>query len=180
MNYRIFLSVLALSLFALTGCVSHAPKEAQWPTDMPSRDTFVALYDADLDNKPGQDVDEYLLWVTRFYKGWELYRNGWSKVTVNSLDGVTDAQLAAEIKTKMDLIGIRIAGEWAKNKSDRRIYTRHVIIWGNALVESIKRGEELKLINRVLNDVNNLMANEIGIDDIKAERYYAKDDDVFG
>ena len=44
-----------------------------------------------------------------------------------------------------------------------------------------KRGEELKLINRVLSDVNNLVAKKIDIDDIKAERYYAKDkdDDVF-
>lgn len=164
----------------LSACANRVPQEANWPKDIPARSFFVAHYEADIENKAGQDVDEYLLWVLRFYQGWELYRNGWTKVTEDSLHGVNDPALAREIRTKMGLIGEGIACEWAKNKKDRRILTRHVVVWGNALVESIKRDQELALINRVLADVNGLLLNQVALDDVKAERYFPRDgDDVF-
>jgi hypothetical protein len=176
-----FLLTLIISLLLISGCVSHPPQQASWPTDIPPRDYFVASYEADVDNKATEDLDEYLLWVIRFYKGWELYGNGWSKVTRDSLHGVTDPVVAQEIKTKMDLIGQGIASEWPKNKKDRRIFTRHIVVWGNALVEAIKRDQELPLINRVLADVNGLVEHKVAVEDIKAERYFPrdKDDEVF-
>lgn len=183
MKFKFYLSFLLLSVLLLTGCVNKAPKEEHWPTDIPSRAFFVAAYEADVENKKGQELEDYLLWVIRFYKGWELYRNGWTQVTDDSLLGVKDPQRATEIKIKMDLIGSGIACEWAKNKDERRILTRHVVVWGNALIESIKRGEveEVKLINRVLSDVNGLLDNDVQIEEVKADRYYPKDkDDVFG
>jgi hypothetical protein len=180
MKYRFLLSIIFFSFIFLSACVSRPPQEADWPKDIPSRAFFVAHYESDLENKTGQDVDEYLLWVLRFYKGWELYRNGWTKVTDDSLHGVTDPVLAKEIRTKMGLIGEGIACEWAKNKKDRRIFLRHVVVWGNALIESIKRDQELALINRVLADVNGLLAGQIALDDVKAERYFPRDgDDTF-
>lgn len=180
MKSRIFYSIIILSMVLLTACVNRPPNASHWPADMPSRDFFVAAFNTDLENKADQKLDDYLLWVVRFYKGWELYRNGWSQVTEDSLIGVTDPALRQEIKTKMDFIGWSIACEWAKSKKDRRILTRHVVVWGNALIESIKRGEELKLINRVVSDVTAILESKIDLDDIKAERYYPKDkDDAF-
>lgn len=181
MKSRILFSLVVASFLFLTACVSRPPQQANWPTDIPSRDFFVAHYEADEDNKSSENLDEYLLWVIRFYKGWELYNNGWTKVTHDSLHGVTDPVVAQEIKTKMDLIGQGIACEWPKNKKDRRIYTRHIVVWGNALIESMKRGQELLLINRVLADVNGLVASQVAVDDIKAERYFPREggDEVF-
>jgi hypothetical protein len=180
MKSKFLLSFILLCFALLTACTTRLPQEASWPTDIPAREFFISHYESDLANKSGQDVDEYLLWVIRFYKGWELYRNGWSKVTEDSLYGVTDPALAQEIRNKMGLIGERIACEWAKNKKDRRILTRHVVVWGNALVESIKRDQELALINRVLADVNSLLLSQLALDDVKAERYFPRDgDDVF-
>ncbi len=180
MKSKLFLSVGLVCLLLLSSCATRSQKVASWPSDMPSREFFVAHYESDLDNKSGQDVEEYLLWVLRFYKGWELYSNGWTKVTEDSLHGVTDPALAQEIRTKMNLIGEGIACEWAKNKKDRRILTRHVVVWGNALIESIKRDQELTLINRVLADVNGLLVKQVALDDVKAERYFPRDgDDVF-
>ncbi len=174
----IFVSCLVVIL--LTACVSRPVKETQWPAEIPAHAYFVQHFEEDAENKKGQDIDEYLMWVLRFYNGWELYSNGWTKTTAASLQGVKDPLVAQEIKTKMGLIGKGIAGEWAKNKSSRRVLTRHVVVWGNALIESIRRDEELKLINRVLNDLNGLLEYKIGLDEIKAERYYSKDkDDVF-
>lgn len=183
MKYKFYFSLVVLSLLLLTACANRAPKEENWPSDMPSRAFFVAAYEADTVNKEGQDLEEYLLWVIRFYKGWELYRNGWTQVTADALLGVKDPQRAIEIHSKMNLIGSGIACEWAKNKNDRRVLTRHVVVWGNALIESIKHGEleEIKLINRVLNDLNGLLDKNIDLDEVKADRYYARDkDDVFG
>ena len=181
MKSRFLLSLLVTSILSLTACVSRAPQQADWPTHIPSREFFVARYEADADNKASEDLNEYLLWVVRFYEGWELYSNGWTKVTQDALHGVKDPVAAQEIKTKMDLIGQGIACEWPKNKKDRRIYTRHIVVWGNALIESIKRDQELPLINRVLADVNGLVAYQVGVDEIKAERYFPRDgsDDVF-
>jgi hypothetical protein len=174
-----FVIAILLSVL-LSSCVSHAPKSANWPKHIPSREFFVAQYEADLENKKSQEVDEFLLWVIRFYEGWELYRNGWTKVTADSLVGVKDPAVAKEIKTKMDYIGEGIAKEWPKSKKDRRILTRHIVVWGNALIESMKRDQELALINRVVADLDGLMANQVGIEDIKAERYFPRDkDDVF-
>ncbi len=186
MNIKFFkrcvaISVMLTSVLLLHACATHAPKEAQWPTDIPTRGFFVAAYEADIENKKNQDLDEYLLWVFRFYKGWELYRNGWSQVITDSLIGVNDPIAAQEIKTKMEFMGSSITVEWAKSKKDRRILTRHVVVWGNALIESIKRGERLALINKVLSDVSGILNGKIDLDDVKVERYYPKDkDDVFG
>lgn len=172
-------SLLFISMSLVTACTSHAPKQANWPQGMPSRDYFVAQYDADVENKKEEDLEEYLLWVVRFYEGWELYHNGWIKVTKDSVATVKDEQKAAEITHKMNLIGQGIASEWAKGKKDRRILTKHIVVWGNALVESIKRNEEIPLIDRVLADVNGLVAREVAIEEIRADRYYPRDDDVF-
>ena len=179
MKLKFFYSLIFLCFAFLTACATRPPQEASWPTNIPPRSFFVEHYESDLENKSGQDVDEYLLWVIRFYEGWELYRNGWVKVTEDSLIGVKDPTIAQEIRTKMGLIGEGIACEWAKNKKDRRILTRHVVVWGNALVESIKRDQELPLINRVLADVNGLLLKQIALDDVKAERYFPREDDVF-
>lgn len=177
---KIRLLLLLCVFFSLSACVSRPPQQANWPADIPPREFFVANYEADADNQKDETLDEYLLWVIRFYEGWELYHNGWTKVTADALHGVTDPVAIQEIKTKMDLIGRGIACEWPKNKKDRRIYTRHIVVWGNALVESIKRDQELPLIDRVLKDVNGLVVNQVAIEDIKAERYFPRDgDDVF-
>jgi hypothetical protein len=180
MKSKILISLLVLCCFCLSACSTRVPHGDNWPKAMPDKATFIAHYESDIDNKDSQDLDEYLMWVLRFYEGWELYHNGWIKVTNDSLHGVTDPALALEIRTKMDLIGEGIAGEWAKNKKDRRILTRHVVVWGNALIESIKRDQELPLINRVLADVNGLLVKEIALDDVDAERYFPRDgDDTF-
>jgi hypothetical protein len=180
MTSKIVLSLILLGLLLLSACASRSPQVMNWPSDIPSREFFIAHYESDLENKQGQDLDEYLLWVLRFYKGWELYSNGWTQVTEDSLHTVTDPILAHEIKTKMNLIGESVAGEWAKNKKDRRILTRHVVVWGNALIESIKRDQELTLVNRVLADVYGLLAQQVALDEVIAERYFPRDgDDVF-
>jgi hypothetical protein len=148
-----------------------------WPSDMPSRAYFLKVYEADEVNKKIQTKEEYLTWIVRFYSGWELYRRGWIKMTNELVDQVEDPSQIKEIRYKIDRIGRLVSGEWAKKADTRTIYTRNVSIWGNALLESLDRDEALPLINRVNQDVDDLLAHKISADLITAERYFPVDED---
>jgi hypothetical protein len=90
---------------------------------------------------------------------------------------VEDPRQVEEIRYKIDRIGRLVSGEWAKKSDTRTIYLRHVSIWGNALLESLDRDQALPLINRVNQDVDDLLANRINPDIITAERYFPADED---
>lgn len=168
--------ILTSSLFA---CSSNriVRQTDTWPDHMPSRAYFLRIYEADAINKKIQTQEEYLVWIVRFYTGWELYRRGWIKMTNELVAQVEDPDQINEIRHKVDRIGRLVSGEWAKKSDTRTIYLRHVSIWGNALLESLDRNEALPLINRVNQDVDDLLAHRIHTDVITAERYFPIDED---
>ena len=170
------LLILVSSLFA---CSTNqiARQTDAWPSAMPSRAYFLKVYDADEANKKIQTQEEYLTWIVRFYSGWELYRRGWIKMTDELVAQVEDPAQVNEIRYKIDRIGRLVSGEWAKKSDTRTIYLRQVSIWGNALLESLDRDQALPLINRVNQDVDDLLAHRINADIITAERYFPSDKD---
>ncbi|MEN0038135.1 MAG: hypothetical protein AAGC78_13755 [Cellvibrio sp.] len=170
------IAILASSLFACSSNKIVRQADA-WPADMPTRAYFLKVYEADEANKKIQTQDEYLTWIVRFYSGWELYRRGWIKMTNELVDQVDDQSQVKEIRYKVDRIGRLVSGEWAKKSDTRTIYLRHVSIWGNALLESLDRDQALPLINRVNQDVDDLLAHRIHADVITAERYFPADKD---
>lgn len=168
--------ILVSSLFACTS--NKIVRQADsWPSDMPSRAYFLNIYEADETNKKLQTKEEYLTWIVRFYSGWELYRRGWIKMTNELVAQVEDPNQVKEIRYKVDRIGRLVSGEWAKKADTRTIYLRHVSIWGNALLESLDRNEALPLVNRVNQDVDDLLAHRIEADIITAERYFPVDEE---
>jgi hypothetical protein len=177
------LTILLALITGLLACTTQSKKMARsdaWPEHMPSRTYFIKVYEADAVNKEIQKREEYLTWILRFYNGWELYGRGWTKMTNELLAQVKDPSQTKEIKFKIDRIGRLVSGEWAKKSDTRTIYLRHVSIWGNALLESLDRNEALPLINRVNQDVDDLLAHRINADVITAERYFpANEDDPF-
>lgn len=174
---RLIITLLfALSLYACTS--NKVARQADtWPKDMPSRAYFLKVYEADEANKKIQTQEEYLTWIVRFYSGWELYRRGWIKMTNELVAQVEDPSQIKEIRYKIDRIGRLVSGEWAKKSDTRTIYLRHVSIWGNALLESLDRNQALPLINRVNQDVDDLLTHKISADVITAERYFPADED---
>lgn len=173
-----FMAVFML-LSSLFACSSNkiVRQAHAWPSDMPSRAYFLNIYEADEANKKVQTKEEYLTWIVRFYSGWELYRRGWIKMTDELVAQVEDPGQVKEIRYKVDRIGRLVSGEWAKKADTRTIYLRHVSIWGNALLESLDRNEALPLVNRVNQDVDDLLAHRIKADIITAERYFPVDED---
>lgn len=170
------IAILVSTLFACSSNKIVRQADA-WPSDMPSRAYFISIYEADESNKKIQTEEEYLVWIVRFYSGWELYRRGWIKMTNELVAQIEDPNQVNEIRHKVDRMGRLIAGEWAKKSPTRTIYTRNVSIWGNALLESLDRNEALPLINRVNQDVDDLLAQKIKADSITPERYFPVDED---
>lgn len=172
--------ILLVFIVFISACTSHKVAEQTWPAKMPSHNYFLTIYNADKHNQQVQTEEDYFKWIVRFYNGWELYRRGWLKMTDELMAQVENPAEADEIKFKIDRIGRLVSGEWAKKSDTRTIYLRHVSIWGNALLESLDRGEPLPLINRINQDVDDLLARKIHPDTITAQRYYAADaDDPF-
>lgn len=176
-NRLSLITYLILILLTLSACTSHQVSENAWPQELPPRDYFLGVYQADETNKALQTEDEYFTWILRFYNGWELYRRGWIKMTNELMEQIQDPAQAKEAKIKVDRIGRLVSGEWAKKSDTRTIYLRHVAVWGNALLESLDRHEALPLIDRINKDVDDLLAHRINVDVITAERYYPRDSD---
>lgn len=163
---------LIVYFLLMSGCTQ---LREDWPSEVPNKNRFLAVYNKDPINKAMQTPEEYLLWVERFYMGWEIYRRGWLKTT-NELMAEIEPAKQAEYKKKMNKLGFAICSEWAKKSKTRRIYTRHVSVWGNALVESLDRGEYDQLVERVQADVDALLAHKLEPDLITASRYYPEDE----
>ncbi len=159
------------TLAFLTSCATIKPT-SDWHQDIPPRPYFIDYYEANVTDKDILSQNDYLIWIHRFYFGWELYARGWIKSTEalsKTLDNHDDSQLAKE---KALLLGSIVSPEWAKSKGDRVINTRHLNIWGNVLNESIVRKEQLIILDKILFDVNALLEKKIRPRDITFNRYY--------
>ena len=171
---KLSLKLCLIAYFLAIAACTHVKE--YWPAEMPSKGTFVSFYKQDKDNLAKQTQQEYLLWIQRFYLGWEIYRRGWLKMTNELLEEIDSPKEKQKIKQKMDKLGFSISSEWAKKTKHRRVYTRHVSIWGNALLESLSRGEYEQLIDKVQQDVNDLLAHKLEPNQITASRYYPEDE----
>jgi hypothetical protein len=170
--------VFILLISILSGCATNKPQEPIWPNELPPRAYFLDQYQQDLTNKKIQDQEEYLSWIVRFYKGSDLYPNGWNNITQDIVFKLKNSPIAENIKVKLDRLGLLISEEWAKNNKTRMISSYHVSVWGNALLKSLEQSETLQLIDRVASDVDDLLARKIPAEIIVADRYYVQDEEM--
>ena len=179
-NLNRLLALLLLS--ALAGCTLFQPNTclSQWPQDIPARAEFEAYYAADARNQAIQSEREYLTWILRFYEGWQLYSDGWNDLVPSVLSEVEDPLERAELRAELYDAGRFIASEWAKDVDSRKVRTRQLSIWGNALREAIVRDDASAMVRQIVQDVDALMAQRITHVQITSDRYYAEDEnDVF-
>lgn len=173
MHIRRMLCVLML---VASGCAEYPIKTTAWSDAMPADEVFLAHYQQDTRNANLQSLDDYLLWVKRFYLGWELYPDGWNRLTDRLVWKLEDPMLVQAAKEKLQNLGVVIASEWAKNNQTRRITSQHVSVWGNALLNSLHHGETLSILERVEQDVEDLLANRVSPALITENRFYPEDD----
>ncbi|UZJ45419.1 hypothetical protein OOT55_05030 [Marinimicrobium sp. C6131] len=174
--------IVAVLLSVLSGCAMFQPdiSRSAWPENIPPRSEFEALYAADQRNQAVQSEEEYLTWITRFYQGWKLYPQGWNDLVPEILAGVADPDERAELAREFYDAGRFIASEWAKDADTRKVRTRQLSIWGNAMREAVARDEIRVMVEQIAQDVDRLKAQRLTYSDITPGRYYAEDeDDVF-
>ncbi|MFX4227546.1 MAG: hypothetical protein ACFHHU_06590 [Porticoccaceae bacterium] len=155
----------------LAGCISYPKIATDWPGELPPVDLFVEAYENDLANQEVQSMEDYLLWVKRFYQGWVVYDNGWLKMSRNLAEQmpVNQRSLASQ---QIAEIGLKIAPEWAKEKTDRYIFTDMVVVWGEALLEALDRGEVFEYMDSVEQDLKLLKKGQVKRQDIFMQRYF--------
>lgn len=170
--------IAVITIFTLVGCAS-VPKQAEWPSDIPAYAYYIEAYQNDLDNQNKQNLDNYLKWVVGFYRGTELYSDGWHKISGEALASIENPEDRASAQYKLDWIGKQVSAEWAKSNSVRVINTRHVSIWAFSLEESVAQNKLLTYIDEVVHDVDAILAGTIEPDDITDYRYFAESEDFF-
>lgn len=169
---RILLQSPALLIVILAAACVRAPVDRiEWPDDIPDMGYYERLYNQDLQNQAVQSKQKYLTWVVRFYKGWKLHQDGWHNTTRDVLHGIEDGPRKERLRRKMARLGKMISGEWAKHSESRRIRSRELSIWGQALVSYMDRGEEERFVDRVTRDVEALQAETLDPREIHLNRY---------
>jgi hypothetical protein len=164
----------------LGGCASRETPAlvellAGWPAELPAASTFRRVWQDDADNRRMQSEIDYLQWVQRFYQGSQLVP-GWLSVSIEVGEGLTVAEQAS-IARSLQQLGISIGAEWAKSNDVRRIDTRMVAVWRDALLESLRRDELPAYLQILAQDVDALLAGRLAVAAVSYERYYTDEFD---
>lgn len=171
------LALIGLLTLALIGCVGPRQASENWPESLPPLSFFKEFYYADRKNQEQQTLNNYLRWVRNFYQGFELYRQGWNDFVPEVLADIEDPQKKAEVERQLYYLGRDISAEWGKYDEKRRVRTRHLSVWGNAMRTAMAEGEVLEIINKVEQDVEALLNQTLDPKEIRAERYFEQDED---
>ncbi len=168
-------SIYLMSLLLLSSCVTTS--KDNWPDTLPERDIFVNHYQLKTNPNPTEsELNQHLKWIQRFYLGSILYPLGWNdmiELVVDSIDSKSDKEVA---RVKLENLGLAISNEWAQDNTIRKINSAHIATWGSSMRTAAERDEQLKLINKVEDDVQSLLADQIDETQITRERYYPPED----
>ena len=155
----------------VAGCASAPPAAEDWPRSVPPRANYEQLHALDAANGEIEPLDDYLVWVTRFYEGWGPFPYGWNAMSEAALEAVPEERYAL-VAAKLDYLGQLISGEWAKSRARTRIPNRALAAWAQAMNEAIERGEVEALLDRAIADVERVLAGDLDGGTIRIERYY--------
>jgi hypothetical protein len=106
---------------------------------------FLAEYDRDGCNTRRQTFDEYWQWVQTFLLVGGSGYAGWLAQTVSALARVRDEAARRQLQARSQEIGKRIAGEWAKDSTCRKIHSNpfqgrpNLLDWGRKLQRAASR-----------------------------------------
>ena len=161
--------LLALLVSLISACAMFRP-EPSWPAGAYPRSYFVAAFEEDEMAQEYQTLDNYLLWITRFYNGYSI-APGWLNLTEQVLARLEEPQ-RSEVEERLYHLGGRIGSEWAKDNEVRLLDTGNAATWRDALIEALNQNDLDDYMDRVEEDVERLLAGELDSDDIYFERYY--------
>lgn len=168
-----FLLPVAL-LLVLSACAVREPVMS-WPAELPPRAYFEQQWRADPTNRALQEQDDYLLWITRFYEGFNMVP-GWLDMMEQVRERIPAARWRA-VQPRLWQLGQRIGSEWAKDNEVRKLNTRSAAVWRDALLEALSQDDLEHYLDRLDADVSALLNGELDNSSIRFERYYVDEFD---
>lgn len=167
--------LLTLCLVLLVAACATREVAPEWPPELPPRSEFVQQWRADAVNRSVQTQADYLLWVTRFYQGFNMVP-GWLDMMTQVQARLPTEQWPA-VEPRLRALGRRIGGEWAKDNTVRKLNTRTAAVWRDALLEALAQDDLDAYLLRLEQDVAALLDGELDNDVIRFERYYVDEFD---
>jgi len=176
-NYRAVIRlVYVLCFLQMSGCVIHKSSE-RWPDEIPAKSLFVdAFIEQQANNTNSDNLNNHLAWIKRFYQGSFIYSLGWNRMTEILIDTIQNAEQHANIKKRMYDLGLTICIEWAQDNSSRKIDSKAIAVWGNALRTASELNQQSYFVKQVENDVVMLLNGSLNKKQIFRERYYPTED----
>jgi hypothetical protein len=163
------LAVLTGWVVFLAGCMSSAILE-QWPEQIPQQSYFKQLYREDGSNKVRQSEVEYLVWVARFYEGWEMMPIGWQDISESVLVDLEPMQYRT-IDGHLERIGAQISGEWAKDNEVRQIDSRMLSLWAGVMQAEYSAEYRIAAVEVIARDVDGILSGSLPVAQITEDRY---------
>lgn len=163
------LAVLTLWVVLLASCMSSAILE-RWPEEIPRQSYFKELYREDGKNKSRQTEVEYLVWVARFYEGWEMMPIGWQDISESVLVDLEPLQYRT-IDGHLERIGAQISGEWAKDNEVRQIDSRMLSLWAGVMQAEFSAEYRIAAVEVIARDVGDILNGELAMEQVTEDRY---------
>ncbi len=179
---RIPIPLAALLLCVMLGGCAGLQRDfvKNWPENLPPANYFVSSYERDAVNQEHQALHEYMYWVRKFYEGTALYPRGWSDITDDILDATQDPAGRQRIARRLSVLGRDIAAEWSKDSGISLVKNHNLATWSIAASRAVAEGDVEETLDRIGDDLAQLLNRELTADAITAERYHAPDpDDIF-
>lgn len=165
-----------LCVMHLSGCIINKSSN-YWPAGLPAKILFVdAYHNQQLNNTNSDKLSDHLVWIKRFYKGSFIYSLGWNRMTEILLETINDTNQHADIQSRMYDLGLAICIEWAQDNSARKIDSKAIAVWGNALRTASELNQQTLFVSLVENDVAALLDGTLDKKQIYRERYYPTED----
>lgn len=163
------LAVLMSWVVLLASCMSSAILE-QWPEQIPQQSYFKQLYREDDSNQVRQSELEYLVWVARFYEGWEMMPMGWQDISESVLVDLEPVQFRM-IDGHLERIGAQISGEWAKDNEVRQIDSRMLSLWAGVMQAEYSAEYRIAAVQVIARDVDDILSGELPMEHVTEDRY---------
>jgi hypothetical protein len=124
---------------------------------------FLKHYEADPANRDRQTWKEYWHYVRQFYRG-RLLTRGWHKLSEDVLATIDDTAQEQRLRIKLDVLGRRIAREWAKHSDAGKINTNDLIRWSRRLgTTDAPGGTGAVGVEAIVDDIRQEVDRRLGI-----------------
>jgi hypothetical protein len=154
------------------GAVYLVGRPEEWPDGVPSRSYYEGVWQSDARHRALQPRAQYLARVLKFYSG-SAGRPGWNRRQSEILEllGPEEARFA---EPQLVLLGQQISSEWSKPDPLRRIPSRTLALWGDALRKARDADRLAPVLDRIREDVGSVLRGELPSSALTPARYEAR------